>query len=417
MNFKSRMTELARALESAPARALELAESLEADLLAARRVDPEQLGWTRDYRIRSLYRLGRHADGLRLLTAPPPQPLMISAKNAAWLHSVGAEMAVRVGDPRQALALIGRALELRQDDGDGPGMKMAVHTGFALLREANAPELVDAWYADVEARATAAIPGDAAEVLTAALAEICESKWHRDEHPGHARRRDERALHLAASEGDAAEVARLLAAGVRPDVRNPAFPGLPTPLIAAAFRGHTPVVSALLSAGADVRATNVQGRTALHLSADQDHADVVALLCRSGAPLGARDHVDHTALHLAAWQGHLASLHDLLRAGAPLEVRDRNGDTALALAATEPVPKVIRALLAAGADLEAANDYGQTPLLRAAMAGESAVLAILLAAGADKTRRDRYRRSAVDWARAEGHTDAAALLTARKRPH
>jgi ankyrin repeat protein len=417
MNFKTRMTELARALETAPARALELAESLETDLLAARRVDPEQLGWTRDYRIRSLYRLGRHADGLRLLTDPPPQPLVISSKNAAWLHSVGAEMAVRVGDPRQALALIGRALELRQADGDGPSMKMAVHTGFALLREADAPELVDAWYADVEARSLAAIPGDAAEVLTAALAEIFESKWHRDEHPGHQRRADERALHLAASDGDAAAVARLLATGVRPDVRNPSRSGLPTALISAAFRGHTAVVFALLSAGADVSATNIQARTALHLAADQDHADVVALLCQSGAPLDARDHVHQTALHLAAWQDHLASVHALVRAGVPLELRDRNGDTALALACTEPVPEVIRALLAAGAALEAANDYGQTPLLRAAMEGESAVLAILLAAGADKAHRDRYRRSAVDWARAEGHTDTAALLTARKRPH
>jgi ankyrin repeat protein len=414
MDFQARMTELARTLDTAPTRALGLAESLEADLLAARRVDPMQLGWARDYRIRCLYRLGRHGEGLSVLTTPPPQPMTMTTKNAAWLHSVGAEMAVLAGSPPQALTLIGKALELRLADADAAGIKMAVHTGFALLRQADAPALIEAWYAEVEARAVAAVPGNTAAVLSDALAEIAACAWYQAL-PAAARRRDERALYAAASDGDAAEVARLLAAGVTPNFRNPEFTGLPTPLIAASFRGHTAVAFALITAGADVAAVNIQGRTALHLAADQDHADTVALLCQSGAPLAARDFVAHTALHLAAWQDHLASLHALLRAGAPLESRDTNGDTALALAATEPVPEVIRALLAAGAAIEAANDHGQTPLLRAAMDGMPEIVAILLAAGAKKTHRDHNRRTALEWARAEDHTEVIALLESPSR--
>jgi ankyrin repeat protein len=413
MNFQARMTELARTFDAAPARALGLAEKLEADILAGGRHDPTQLGWARDYRIRCLYRLGRNDEGLAALTTPPPRPMAISTKNAAWLHSVGAEMAVRVGAPEQALTLIGQALELRHRDADPASMKMAVETGFALLRQAGARALLAAWYAEIEARMTA-ITGDLAQALYDSLAEISASPWFADELPALARRdHDARALHTAAGLGDVAEVARLLAAGVPVDRRHPGFTGLPTPLIAASFRGHTAVVFALLTAGASVTATNIQQRTALHLAADQNHADVVALLCQSGAPIGAVDHVQHTALHVAAWQDHLASVRALLRAGAPLATRDINGDTALAIAATEPVPEVIRALLAAGADLEDPNDHGQPPLMRAAMAGQPGNVALLLAAGADRSRRDRNRRTALDWARAEGHADVVALLTAR----
>lgn len=413
MDFPARMTELARTLETSPSDALRLAEALEADLLAARRVDPAQLGWARDYRIRCLYRLGRLGEGLRVLTSPPVKPMTISPKNAAWLHSVGAEMALHAGDPRQALTLIGRALELRVADDDPASAAMAVQTGFALLRRSSEPALLDAWYAEVEARAAAVTPRPLAAALVEALAAVVDSPWFLAESPSTARRQTERALHTAAGDGDAAEVARLLAAGAAPNARNPRFAGLPTPLVVAAFKGHAAVVSALLAAGADATLTNVQGRTALHLAADQGHADCVDLLVRSGAPLGAVDFVGHTPLHVAAWQDHRAAVAALLRAGAPLEARDTNGDTPLALAATEPVPEVIRALIAAGARLEHANDHGQTPLMRAAMEGRGDVVAVLLAAGAVRGHRDRHRRTALTWARAEGHDEVVALLTAR----
>ena len=415
MDFQARMTELARTLDAAPTRALGLAEALEADLLAARRVDPTQLGWARDYRIRCLYRLGRHVEGLAVLTTPPPRVMTMSTKNAAWLHSVGAEMAVHAGAPQQALALIGKALELRHGDGDTTSMKMAVHTGFALLRQARSAALLAAWHAEVEARAAAAT-GSAQEALAEALAEVAGSPWFAAELPEVARRAEAgRALHAAAGHGDAAEVARLLAAGAAVDFRHPGCPGLPTPLLVAAFGGRTAVVFALLAAGADPGVANVQGRTALHLAADQDHADTVALLCQSGAPLAARDFVEHTALHVAGWQNNVSAVEALVRAGVPLEVRDANGDTALALAVTEPVPEVIRVLLAAGAELEAQNDHGQTPLLRAAMSGRAEIVEILLAAGACRSHRDHNRRTALDWARAESHAEAAARLVAARR--
>lgn len=416
MDFANRMTSVARALDRSPAEALPLVEELETELLAAPSTDPLELGWARDYRIRCLYRLGRHAEGLDVLNTPPARAMALSAKNAAWLHSVGAEMAFRVGAHGQCKALIGRALDYRISAGDGPGAKMAFETGLALLRAAGLAAQVEDWISEAVERAHAADPGSPVAMhLADALGDVARAPWYPGERPGAALRRAELALHAAALAGRAAELRRLLAGGVDPNARNLAMAGLPTPLLAASFAGHVEVVRALLDEGVDLRARNIQGRTALHQAADQDRSQAVALLCAAGAPTEARDMHRQTPLHVAAWQDHGASVEALIAAGAELEARDVNGDTPLALAATEPVPEVVRYLLAAGADREATNLDGQTPLLRAAMSGQAETVAHLLAAGVDVEHRDHHGRSALDWARAEQHAEVVALLLAPVR--
>lgn len=410
VSFPSRMSSIATTLERSPADALALAESLERDLLSAPSTDPTEFGWARDYRIRALYRLGRHAEGLSILMTPPPRAMTISAKNAAWLHSVGAEMALRTGAVGQVRALISRALALRIASRDPTSCNMAVETGFTLLREGGRPEEVDAWLSHVEAQIAASTDPAIAMAMADALANAARAPWFPGALPSAERRRAEMALHRAAADGRVDEVRRRLAEGVDVDARHPAWPGLPTPLLAASFHGHAAVVEVLLARGADVRATNVQGRTALHHAADQDHAIVAAMLAQAGAPLDAADFHGHTPLHVAAWQDHRDCVRVLLTSGADLEVRDVNGDTALALAATEPVPEVVRALVRAGADVEAVNAYGQTPLIRAATEGQAATATALIEAGADTLRCDHQQRTALDRARSEGHRELVKLL-------
>jgi hypothetical protein len=408
------MTALTSAFAKSPEKTLALAEDLEAALLAAPESDPAELGWARDYRIRSLYRLGRHREGLALLTTPPPRSMSMSSGNAAWLHSVGAEMAVRSGSPELCRGLIRKALDLRISADDKDGVRMAVETGANLLLQAGLSGEADAWLDEVEARAFDAPAGSGeATMLAEALTRVAKAEWFPGSLPSADRRRSEMALHAAAMSGAVAEVRRRLADGVNASARHLAYSGLPTALLAASFQGHVEVARALLGAKADVSARNIQGRTALHQAADQDHAAIVALLCAAGAPRDARDFLGHTALHVAAWQGHLASVEALVAAGVDLELRDRNGDTALALAATEPVPSIVRCLLAASAGLEAENDHGQTPLLRAAMEGQAEVVETLLSAGATADHCDRNGRSALAWARAEGHRAVIALLERR----
>lgn len=409
-DFSSRMTELAGALERSPAEALRLAEALEHDLLAGPTTDPVEFGWARDYRIRALYRLGRHAEGVSVLTTPPQRVLTMSAKNAAWVHSVGAEMALRSGAIGQVRPLITLALSLRLDSGEPEQCAMAVSTGFALLRASGRWDEVDAWLSHVEAKLATVTDHAVAEALGDALAVATWGAWFPGELPSAERRRGELALHRAAADGLIDEVRRRLAEGVRVDARNPGRPGLPTPLIAAAFGGHAAVVELLLRHGADIRQTNVQGRTALHLAADQDRSLVVALLCTAGAQVDARDFHQHTPLHVAAWQDHRDSVRVLLGAGADLSARDVNGDTPLALAASEPVPEVVRALILAGAAVDAINDHGQTPLGRAAEEGQAGCVTALLEAGADATRRDGHGRTPHELAQAGGHREVARML-------
>lgn len=415
VDFQPRMTELARTLDAAPAHAAALAQALERDLLAAGSVDPIEFGWARDYHVRALYRAVRPADCVALVEARPPCPMAISAKNAAWIHSVAAEMALRAGQPAKIRGFMTTALDLRITSRDPESCGMAVETGVVLLREAGLSAELDAWIADVEARA-AVEEAAIAEALGEALAKVARAAWFPGELPSAARRRGEMALHRAAADGLIDEVRRRLDAGVDLDARHPAWGGLPTPLIAASFGGHREVVALLLARGADPRPRNVQGRTALHQAADQGHAAIVALLCEAGAPLDAVDFHRHTALHVAAWQDHRACVDVLLAAGVDREAQDVNGDTALALAATEPVPEVVRALLAAGARVMAINAYDQTPLIRAAAEGQAATAAVLLDAGADPTHRDHNGRTALDWAQAEGHREVVKLLKRAPQP-
>lgn len=159
MNFHRRMSELAYVLDTSPGRALELAGALEQELAGGATVDPRQLGWVRDYRIRCLYRLGRHAEGVMALMAPPSQPIAASTGNTAWLYGLGAEMALHVGSPRLVLVMIGAALELRIAGANPAHVRATVEAGCALLRRAGDPALLDTWSRAVEARAAAAVPG------------------------------------------------------------------------------------------------------------------------------------------------------------------------------------------------------------------------------------------------------------------
>lgn len=70
----------------------------------------------------------------------------------------------------------------------------------------------------------------------------------------------------------------LLRAGADPNLRSSS--GFWTPLISAADFGQTESIKCLLSAGADVRATNSQGLTALHFA---ETAEAARLLIAAGA--------------------------------------------------------------------------------------------------------------------------------------
>jgi ankyrin repeat protein len=74
----------------------------------------------------------------------------------------------------------------------------------------------------------------------------------------------------------AATVAALLGAGANAEASEPT--NKDTALMMAAAAGHTAAVEALLAGGADTKAKDIDGDTALDLARDRKQAAVVAIL-------------------------------------------------------------------------------------------------------------------------------------------
>jgi ankyrin repeat protein len=94
----------------------------------------------------------------------------------------------------------------------------------------------------------------------------------------------------------------LLKAGADPNLKSSS--GFWTPLIFAADLGQSQMVSILLSSGADFRATNSDGLTALHYA---ENAEVARLLIAAGADRTARSGSE-TPAESAIRLGHLGAL-------------------------------------------------------------------------------------------------------------
>jgi hypothetical protein len=96
--------------------------------------DPLQLGWVRFYQFKSLYELGEHRRGYELLIDPEPEAFVVSAKNAAYMYSVGAEMAMHLGLADEVVRLGGMCLDLRVKGDDLISALQCASTVCELLR-------------------------------------------------------------------------------------------------------------------------------------------------------------------------------------------------------------------------------------------------------------------------------------------
>ncbi|MCD7098104.1 ankyrin repeat domain-containing protein [Stenotrophomonas sp. MMGLT7] len=240
--------------------------------------------------------------------------------------------------------------------------------------------------------------------------------------------RDQRSLGvLAAVLPDLRLLRELIARGV--DVNHP-HRGM-TPLLAAtrdSWHGRPDAVMTLLANGADPRATDGDGNTALHHAARSSDPGVAALLRDAAADLDALNHDGLSPLALACQAGNWrlakfllergarpepaegtpvllaaagteeddpAGVQLLLKYKARVDARDRQRRSALHEAAQAGHVAVIDALLAAGANLEARDQGGRTPWLDAARQARGSALEHLLASRPDVVAIDAEGRNAV----------------------
>ena len=120
----------------------------------------------------------------------------------------------------------------------------------------------------------------------------------------------------------------------------------------ASHRGHTSVLSILLTHDLDPNEPDGSGRPPLHLAATNGHSTVTSLLLSHGARINATDSLGRTALHWAVLRGHEAVVKVFLETGgADLNLRDRNDWSVLHVAVERGCGGVLRMLLRHGADL------------------------------------------------------------------
>jgi ankyrin repeat protein len=155
-----------------------------------------------------------------------------------------------------------------------------------------------------------------------------------------------------------------------------------TPLTLAAAFGTREAVSVLVDAGADVKAQNRSGLTALHVAWRDE--SVVRLLLDRGADVNVKTQLGATPLHVAASaNGTEAVVSLLLEKGADPNAAENRGVTPLIAAAGVGNTAVARVLLEHGANANAyASGEGQktvTPLMGAAHNGDAELTRLLLA--------------------------------------
>jgi len=129
---------------------------------------------------------------------------------------------------------------------------------------------------------------------------------------------------------------------------------------------------------ADLAATAVDGKTALHQAARDGDLVAVEALYGAGADLHAKDMTGSSAVHLAADQGRLAVVQFLLDRGADMEDEDSSGATVLRRATGKGHIEIMQICLSRGADVDSPDKKLSTPLHRAAERGHADAVRLLL---------------------------------------
>jgi ankyrin repeat protein len=232
--------------------------------------------------------------------------------------------------------------------------------------------------------------------------------------------------------GNLEKVRLLVAKGANVNARSQA--GRTPLMLAAAQDGNAAVVKFLLDRGADPKAEDATGATALLLAAESGDAASLRLLIDKGGNVNARagsgygrtqfgaaslsfnrpsrPQTGPNPLLLAAAHNNLAAAKVLLAHGADAKVKSLGNSSALHLAADKGNPELIRLLLDHGAEVNGQDGEGHTPLILAAASERlhPEVVRLLLDKGADLRVQGQDGLTAQDWARKKGDTPIAKLL-------
>lgn len=222
-------------------------------------------------------------------------------------------------------------------------------------------------------------------------------------------------LIIAAAMGDVAlpMVESLLAGKANPELAPTTGPNAGgAPMHIAASNGSNAILARLLAAGAKPKVLP-NGSTLMHMAAIGGNAETVDIVVKAGLSVDAVDSQSRTPLHLTGITGNSAVARKLIDLGAPLDKRDGEDSTPLMHAAIQNKPNVVDLLIKKGANpdiIVKTNDSVLSPLYGAAINGYDAVVKLLLAAGVSPDKKIGDFPYAADMADQAGHASTASLL-------
>jgi ankyrin repeat protein len=198
--------------------------------------------------------------------------------------------------------------------------------------------------------------------------------------------------------------------------------------LAYSLSGHdelaSPMVKALLAAGAKVNVTDNNGVTPLMLAARAESGEVIKALLGAGAVVNAKDNQGQAALTYAVGEPNSGetsggAVDELIAAKADVNVTGLSGETPLMLAAKSGDAKTVQSLLAAGAAVNAKNNQGQTALLFATDESRNStfnVVKLLIAAKANVNEVNERKQTALMLAAIRGNFESVKLLLSEGVP-
>jgi uncharacterized protein len=179
-----------------------------------------------------------------------------------------------------------------------------------------------------------------------------------------------------------------------------------TALHYASLNGFFEGVQLLLMHGAQANQQDIHGCTPLHLASgkhcllwetEQVYGSIISLLLKAGAKPDMRDGQKRTALHYASMYGHAHLVNQLIRCGVEIEVYDALHATPLHYASgkngmlwNEKLDyfTISSELIACGALVSVVDDEGKSPLHYAAACGHEHLAKLLIDRGADSNLQD-----------------------------
>ncbi len=198
------------------------------------------------------------------------------------------------------------------------------------------------------------------------------------------------------------------------------------PLFVALTIGRVDAARLLIKHGADLRARDSIGRSALTVAITYC-PQAIELLLASGVDINEQTRFGTPLLTAARYQwlyysGRQIGARDnadkilrdnaveiLLEKGADPNTRDSEGRNALMVMSMEkrlwPSRQIGKALLDAGCDINATDSQGRTPLMYAVRYNQGGAVSLLLKRGANVNARDKSGMTALDMAKQAGNQD------------